>query len=285
MNVAITGSHGLIGSALAIRLEADGHGVVRVPRHADGQIDVRSLEGVDAVVHLAGVGIGDKRWTEAHKMRVLDSRVNGTERVAGAVAAMARPPALLSASAVGYYGDRGAEELTEASGPGEGYLAGVCVAWERATAAAEAAGARVAHLRTGIVLTPTGGALKKQLLLFKAGLGGRLGSGKQFLSWISLEDEIGAIVFALTHPEVRGAINLTAPNPVTNAEFTTALGRALHRPAFLAVPRPALKLALGTQMAEEMLLFGARVRPRALEQAGYSFAFPTLDGALRATLG
>lgn len=284
MKVAITGSHGLIGSALATRLTTDRHDVVRVPRNHDAEIDVGALEGTDAVVHLAGVGIADKRWTEDHKKRVLESRVKGTERVADAIAAMTRPPTLLSASAVGYYGNRGSEELTEASSPGKGYLADVCVAWERATAAAESAGARVAHLRTGIVLTPTGGALGKQLPLFKAGLGGRLGGGQQYQSWIALADEVGAIVFALTHPEVRGAINLTAPNPVTNAEFTKALGRALHRPAVLAVPPVALKLAMGTQMAEEMLLSGAKVRPRALEHAGYRFQFPTLDAALTAIL-
>ena len=279
MRVAISGSHGLIGSALGARLSGDGHEVVRVRRNESG-LDVACLDGADAVVHLAGVGIGDKRWSDEHKKRVIESRVEGTTRVARAVASMDRPPALLSASAVGYYGDRGSEDLTEDSGPGRGYLADVCAAWERSTAEAESAGARVIHLRSGIVLTPAGGALKKQLLLFKAGLGARLGSGRQYLSWIALEDEVGAIVFALSQPEMRGAVNLTAPNPVTNAAFTKALGRALHRPAVLAAPPLALKLAMGSEMAEEMLLSGAKVLPRALEQARYPFRFPTLDGAL-----
>ena len=285
MKVAITGSHGLIGSALVRRLTADGHDVVRVSRDDSGHLETSAIHGVEAVVHLGGVGIADKRWTESHKRRVLESRVAGTAAVARAVADADPLPALLSASAIGYYGDRGSEVITEDSGPGTGFLADVCVAWEKATEAAEQAGARVVRLRTGLVLTPEGGALKKQLPLFKAGVGGKLGSGRQWFSWITLEDEINAIVFALREPRINGAINLTAPHPVTNAEFTKALGHALHRPTVLSVPPAALKVALGAEMAAEMLLAGAKVLPRALESAGFTFAHPTLEAALTALLG
>lgn len=284
MKVAITGSHGLIGSALVRRLTTDGHDVVRVTRDQSGHLETSAIQGADAVVHLAGVGIADKRWSESHKQRVLESRVAGTTAVARAVAEANPPPPLLSASAIGYYGDRGSEDITEDSGPGTGFLADVCMAWEKATEAAEQAGSRVVHLRTGVVLTPEGGALKKQLPLFRAGLGGKLGSGRQWLSWISLEDEVNAILFALREPRVQGAINLTAPYPVTNAEFTEALGHALHRPAVLSVPTAALKVALGAQMTAEMLLAGAKVLPRALERAGFAFAHPTLEEALGALL-
>lgn len=285
MKVAITGSHGLIGSALVRRLRADGHDVLRVTRDDSGHLDTSAIHAVDAVVHLGGVGIADKRWSNSHKRTVLDSRVVGTTAVARAVAEAVPPPALLSASAIGYYGDRGSEDITEDSGPGRGFLADVCVAWERATDAAAQAGARVVHLRTGLVLTPEGGALKKQLPLFKAGLGGKLGSGRQWFSWITLEDEINAILFALRDPRIEGAINLTAPHPVTNAGFTKALGHALHRPTALSVPAAALKVALGAEMAAEMVLAGAKVLPRALESAGFAFAHPTLGEALGALLG
>lgn len=285
MKVAITGSHGLIGSALVRHLTADGDDVVRVSRDDSGHFDTSAIHGVDAVVHLGGVGIADKRWSNSHKQRVLDSRVEGTTAVARAVAEADPPPALLSASALGYYGDRGSEEITEESGPGTGFLADVCVAWEKATESAEQAGARVVHLRTGLVLTPEGGALKKQLPLFKAGVAGKLGSGRQWFSWITLEDEINAILFALREPRIEGAINLTAPHPVTNAEFTKALGHALHRPTVLSVPAAALKVALGAEFAAEMVLAGAKVLPRALESAGFTFAHPTLEEALAALLG
>lgn len=285
MKVAITGSHGLIGSALVGHLTADGHDVSRVTRDDSGRLDTSAIHGVDAVVHLGGVGIADKRWSDSHKRRVLDSRVEGTTAVARAVAEADPPPALLSASAIGYYGDRGSEDITEDSGPGTGFLADVCVAWEKATEAAEQVGARVVHLRTGVVLTPEGGALKKQLPLFKAGVGGKLGSGRQWFSWITLEDEINAILFALREPRIEGAINLTAPHPVTNAEFTKALGHAMHRPTVLSVPAAALKVALGAEMAAEMVLAGAKVLPSALQSAGFTFAHPTLEEALTALLG
>jgi len=285
MKVAITGSHGLIGSALSARLAGRGDTVAPVRRDPDGQIDPDALDGVDAVVHLAGVGIADKRWSDAHKAAVRESRVQGTSLVARTIAAMTPRPALLSASAVGFYGDRGREPVDEASPPGRGYLAELCVAWEQATAPAVEAGARVVHLRSGIVLSPTGGALKKQLPLFRFGVGGRLGSGRQFMSWITLEDEVAAIDFLLHHDSVSGPVNLTAPQPVTNAEFTAALGRAVHRPAVVPVPAAALKVVMGSQMVDEMLLSSANVVPRALERAGYQFAHPALEEALTSILG
>ena len=291
MRVAITGSHGLIGSALAARLGSGGHTVVRVVRGQagpgeiswdpkSGRLDPAALAGTDAVVHLAGVGIADHRWTDEHKREITDSRVLGTTLVAETIAAMDQPPALLSASAIGFYGNRDDQDITESSSPGTGFLAECCVAWEQATGAAQAAGVRVVTLRTGIVLTPEGGALKKQLPLFKVGVGGRLGSGRQYLSWISLDDELGAIEYALTHDQLRGPLNLTAPLPVTNSEFTKALGHALHRPTFVPVPTPALKLAMGSQMVDEMLIGGAKVLPTALLAAGYEFRDPTLGAAL-----
>lgn len=291
MRVAITGSHGLLGSALAARLASGGHTIVRVVRGQagpgevswepqSGRLDPAALADTDAVVHLAGVGIAEHRWTDEHKRAITDSRVLGTTLLAETVAAMDHPPALLSASAIGYYGDRGDQDITETSPPGTGFLAECCVAWEHATHPAKAAGVRVVNLRTGIVLTPEGGALKKQLPLFKLGVGGRLGSGRQYVSWISLDDELGAIEFALANDAIRGPLNLTAPLPVTNSEFTKSLGHALHRPTFVPVPTPALKLAMGAQMVDEMLLAGAKVLPEALLAAGYEFRDPTLEAAL-----
>jgi hypothetical protein len=285
MKVAITGSHGLIGSALSTRLAGNGDTVVPVRRGPDGQLDPSALDGVDAVVHLAGVGIGDKRWSESHKAAVRDSRLQGTALVARTIAGMTPRPTLLSGSAVGFYGDRGREPVDEASPPGQGYLAELCVEWESATAPAADAGGRVVLLRSGIVLSPTGGALKKQLPLFRFGVGGRLGSGRQFISWITLEDEVAAIEFLLQHDSVSGPVNLTAPHPVTNAEFTAALGRALHRPAVVPVPAVALKVVMGSQMVDEMLLSSANVLPHALERAGYQFAHPVMDEALTSALG
>jgi uncharacterized protein (TIGR01777 family) len=295
MKVAITGSSGLIGSALARRLAVD-HTVIAVVRGPAGEgqvswdptgerLERAGLEGVDAVVHLAGAGIADKRWTSARKQTLVDSRVRGTGLLARTLAALdPRPQVLLSASAVGYYGDRGAEELTEASPAGAGFLADLCRRWEQATAPAEEAGIRVVHLRTGIVLSGAGGALAKQLPLFRLGVGGRLGSGRQFTSWIALDDEIDAIRFALETSTLRGAANLVAPRPVTNGEFTATLGRVLHRPAVLPAPAVALRLVLGSELADEAILAGQRVLPRALLDAGYTFSEPELEGALRRAL-
>jgi uncharacterized protein len=297
VDVLVTGAHGLIGSALLPRLRADGHRVVRLvrgdPEGADdvrwdpdaGTIHAAGLEGVDAVVHLAGAGIGDKKWTPARKQLILDSRIQGTDLLAGTLAGLDRPPkVLLSGSAVGYYGDGGAEELTEASPPGDDFPARVCVAWEAATASAERGGIRVVHLRTGIVLAAHGGALHRMLLPFKLGLGGRIGSGEQYLSWIALDDHVGAVLHLLTADQVRGAVNLTAPHPVTNAEFARALGVALHRPTVLPTPLLPLKAVYGAELVERLLVIGQRALPRVLEQSGYAFAHAELDDALRAVI-
>jgi uncharacterized protein (TIGR01777 family) len=297
VDVLVTGAHGLIGTALIPRLRADGHRVLRLVRGepegsddvrwdpAAGTIDAAGLDGIDAVVHLAGAGIGDKKWTPARKQLVLESRTQGTDLLARTLAGLDRPPAvLLSGSAVGYYGNRGAEELTEASAPGDDFPARVCVAWEAATFPAEEAGIRVVHLRTGIVLAAHGGALGRMLLPFKLGLGGRIGSGEQYMSWIALDDHVGAVRHLLTDDSVRGAVNLSAPNPVTNSEFTRALGEALHRPTVLPTPLFPLKAVYGSELVDALLVNGQRVLPRVLQQRGYEFQHAHLDDALRAVL-
>ena len=291
MRVGVTGASGLIGSALVPSLRAEGHDVVRFVRRPDGALDARHWDGerlapdavadLGAVVHLAGAGVGDRRWTTSYKRQVLDSRVRGTAAVANAVAA-GGTPVLLSASAVGWYGDTG-DTLTDENGRhGRGYLAEVCRAWEAGTAPADTR-ARVVHLRTGIVLSGRGGALRKQLPLFKAGLGAPLGSGRQWLSWISLHDEVAAIRHLLT-ADVVGPVNLVAPAPVTNRDFTRALGKAVHRPTVpVPVPGFALRLALG-QFAEDGVLIGQRLAPRVLDRSGFTFAHPDLRSALEAGL-
>lgn len=295
MNIGITGASGLIGGALATALRADGHAVVRFVRGdaagADERpwdpsarhLDPRHLEDLDAVVHLAGAGVADKRWTRRRKQVVLGSRVDGTTAVAQAMAAAQGPRVLLSASAVGWYGDTG-DRLTDESGrAGQGFLADVCQQWERATAPAEAAGVRVAHLRTGIVLSGKGGALGPQLPVFKLGLGAPLGTGRQWLSWISLHDEVAAIRHLLT-AEVSGPVNLVGPAPVTNHDFTKALGRAVHRPTLpIKVPGFALKALLGP-FAQEGVLLGQRLAPRVLQDSGFHFAHADVDSALQAEL-
>ena len=296
LKVILTGSHGLIGSELAETLQRGGDAVTRLVRSGPGPgdavwdisratIDAPALEAHDAVVHLAGAGLGDHRWTDSYKREVHDSRTRGTALLCETLAKLERPPrVLVSGSAVGWYGDRGDEELTETSGPGAGFLAEVVKAWEAATEAASDAGIRVVRLRSGVVLSPKGGALKKQLLPFKLGAGGKLGSGKQWLSWIALDDEIAAILHLIRRETLRGPVNATAPNPVTNAEFTKALGAALHRPTIATVPSFALKAVFGGQMTEEMLLAGQRVLPRALEASGFTFGLPRVDEALQAML-
>lgn len=297
MDVVVSGSSGLIGGALTTALAGAGHRVVRLTRGGGqgpgthgwdpeaGTVDAAGLEGVGAVIHLAGEGIGARRWNEAHKARVLDSRVKGTTLLAETLIKLDRPPATwLSASAVGYYGDRGDESLTESSPPGTGFLADVCQAWEASTAPAQAAGIRVAHLRTGIVLSAQGGALAKMLRPFKLGAGGRMGSGRQWMSWISLADEVGAIVHLLGADGVRGPVNLTAPEPVRNADLAKALGRALHRPTVVPIPAFALRALLGAEMAQELLLAGQRVMPERLTASGYTFIHPDLASALPAAL-
>ncbi len=293
MDVAVTGSTGLIGTALVAALAQAGHRAIRVIRGDGhgikwdpkaGTIDAAALEGIDAVVHLAGAGIGDRRWNDAYKRELLDSRVQGTGLLARTLAGLQRPPAVLvSASAIGWYGDRGDDVLDETAGPGSGFLADLCRQWEAAADPARDAGIRVAHPRSGIVLSPKGGALKKQLPLFKLGLGGRLGPGTQWQSWIALDDEVAALLHLLG-AEVAGPVNLTAPNPVTNLEFTKTLGTVLHRPTLIPVPSFAPKLLLGSELADVLLFEGQRVVPRVLEASGYAFHHPDLEGALRSML-
>ena len=298
MKIAVTGSSGLIGTALVPALRSGGHQVLtlvrRTPRTADEhrwdpahrQIGGEVLTDVDAVVNLAGVGIGDKRWTDRYKAQVVQSRVDSTTTISQALAAAAvadpsRPRVLLSASAVGFYGDTGDRTVDETAPAGSGFLADVCRQWEAATGPAAAAGVRVALLRTGLVLG-RGGLMSRLAPLFRLGLGGRLGSGGQYWPWVSLQDEVDAIRFLLDHP-VSGPVNVTGPVPVTNAEFTAAMGRAVHRPAVVAVPGFALSAVLGG-FAEEGVLAGQRAVPAALTAAGFRHTHADLDSALRVAL-
>ena len=297
MQVAISGASGLIGRPLAERLRRAGHGVLRLVRResaeADevrfdpqaGRLDGDRLEGLDAVVHLAGENIASGPWTADRRRRIRDSRVNGTDLVARTLASLARPPrVMISASAIGYYGDRGDEILGEEQSAGEGFLAETCVAWERATAAAERAGLRVVRLRIGVVLAARGGALARMVPLFRAGLGGRVGHGRQFMSWIAAEDVLRVIEHALGAGDLRGSVNAVSPTPVRNQEFARILGRVLKRPAILPVPAAAIRLALG-QMGQELLLASSRVVPRRLEESGFRHVLPDLESALRSELG
>ncbi len=281
MKIAVTGASGLIGSALVPALRSEGHDVLRLVRRtaeapdevswdpARGTVDAEGLAGTDAVVHLAGVGVGDHRWTDAYKREILDSRVDGTTTIAHAVAALdPKPAVLLSASAIGYYGDTGDRPVDESAPRGEGFLAGVVEAWEGAAEAARAAGIRVVHPRSGLVMARGGGAWARMLPLFRLGVGGRLGGGRQYWSFITLDDEVRALTFLLT-AEVSGPVNLTAPTPATNTEVTAAMGSALHRPTLLPVPAFALKAVLGEFSSE--VLGSARVLPHALQAAGFEF--------------
>jgi len=295
--IAITGSTGLIGTALSRRLAADGHQVRPVVRRAvrpgesaiawdpdAGTIDAAALDGVDAVVHLAGAGIGDKRWTAERKRVILESRTRSTALLASTLAGLeAKPSALISGSAIGYYGNRGDEELTEASAPGNDFLASICVPWEAEAQVAAEAGIRTATIRTGIVLSADGGALPKMLPLFKLGLGGPYGSGAQWWSWITLADEVGAICHLLDH-DVHGPVNLTAPGAVVERELAKTLGRVLGRPSLLPVPRFGPKLVVGGELAEALLFTSAKVAPTVLEASGYRFAHADIESALRAVL-
>jgi len=296
MKILITGASGLIGQALTKQLNASGHTTVaavrREPRRNDevqwnpatGEMSPSAFDGVDAVVHLAGAGIGDKRWTDSYKMEILQSRTLGTALLADTMASLDKKPSMfLSGSAIGIYGVRDDTELGEDAAIGTGFLADVCRDWEAASASASAAGIRTVLLRTGIVLSPKGGALKKQLPLFKLGLGGKFGNGKQWQSWISITDEVNAIIHLLTS-NLSGAVNLTAPNAVTNAEFTRVLGSVVSRPAILPIPSFGPKLLLGGELADALLFTGQRVVPNALVADGFHFAHPTLDVALRALL-
>lgn len=309
MNILVTGSTGLIGTALVARLTAEGNRVTRLVRPggrsseggpasgrvadvawdpAGGAVDVAALAEAgpyDGVVHLAGAGVGDRRWSTGRKEVILTSRTSSTALLVSTVLDLEpRPPVLVSASAIGFYGDRGDDELTEESTRGRGFLADVVEAWERAARGAADAGVRTVLLRTGLVLAPSGGVLAKQLPLFRAGVGGRLGSGRQYQSWITLDDEIGVILAALADGSLSGPLNAVAPAPVTNAQFTATLAHVLHRPAVLAVPAAALRLALGAEMADETALVSQRVLPAKLLAAGYAFAHPDLEGGLQAVL-
>ena len=306
MKVLVSGSSGLVGTALVEALGRDAHTVARLVRTegaarkaalgpgqpaadvrwdpVSGELDAAAAEGADAVVHLAGASIAERRWSGARKRLLRASRVDATRHVVSALAKLARPPQVfLSASAVGYYGDRGDEELTEQSGPGNDFLAGLARDWEAEAARAEQFGARTVMLRFGVILSLRGGALPRMLTPFRLGLGGRLGSGKQWMSWVTLNEIVEIIRYALVTPHVRGPVNAVAPRPVRNAEFTATLGKVLRRPAIFPAPAVALRLALG-EMADGALLASQRVLPRKLQQLGYSFQQPELGPALSALL-
>jgi uncharacterized protein (TIGR01777 family) len=296
MKIVVSGASGLIGKPLVQQLSAHGHNVIRLVRRSArsgesqwdpraGTIDTSVIDGADAVIHLAGAGIGDKRWTASYKQEVLESRTLSTALLARTIAgATNRPKVFLSGSAIGFYGARDDEQLTENATAGTGFLADVCRQWEEAATPARQAGVRTAFLRTGIVLSPNGGALKKLLPLFRLGVGGRFGTGRQWQSWISLADELNAIEHLLTTP-VEGPVNLTAPQPVTNADFTRVLARVLKRPALLPVPAFGPRLLLGDELADALLFTGQRVLPEKLEASGYQFVHRDLESALRSLLG
>lgn len=296
MNVLVSGATGLIGSALTPELEAAGHRVTRLTRtpksEADirwdpeaGTIDAARLEGVDAVVHLAGESIAEGRWTPEKKQRIVESRRQGTRLLAETIVALPTPPrVMVSASAVGYYGDRGNELLREESAPGSDFLAGVCKEWEAAADPAREAGIRVVHPRLGIVLSPKGGALGTTLPIFKIGLGGKIGSGRQYWSWVALDDVVGSILHSLTNESVSGPVNVGAPDPPTNAEYTKVLGRVLGRPTIFPLPAPAARIMLG-EVADALLLASQRMEPARLKETGYTFRYPQLEAALRHLLG
>lgn len=297
MRILVSGSSGLVGKALCSVLEAEGHTIVRLVRNdtalsengiywdpARGILAGDQLAGLDGVVHLAGESIASGRWTPERKARIRDSRLQGTRLLCERLATCTAPPAfLIAASAIGFYGNRGGDVLDETAGQGEGFLAELCSAWEDETRRASTAGIRAVNFRLGMVLSARGGALAKMLPPFRLGLGGPLGDGTMWMSWIHLDDVVGAIYYAMHHPELAGPVNAVAPNPVTNRDFTRALGRVLGRPAFLAVPTPLLRLLLG-EMAEELLLSSARCAPQRLEDAGFTFAYPDLEAALASQL-
>lgn len=292
MDVAITGSSGLIGSHLRRALESEGHRVLRVVRRASerpstdealwdieaGTIDAAAFEGIDAVIHLAGEGIGERRWTPEQKQRIRESRTQGTALLATTLAGLQRPPArLLSGSAIGYYGDTGDRPTDETGHAGTGFLPDVVDAWESAAAPATDAGIATTFLRTGVVLSPKGGALARQLPFFKFGLGGRSGNGRQYLSWIDIDDHLAATIWLLS-ADLDGPVNLTAPNPVTNAEFSSALGRALKRPTTI-IPMFGPRLLFGRELADTLLLESQRIVPARLTEAGFEFRYPKLDAS------
>ncbi len=294
MKIVLAGASGLIGQPLADSLRRDGHDVLTLVRRApsgagevrwdpaSGDLDASTVADADVVVCLSGVGVADKRWTENYKRAIVDSRVDTVGTIARTLTSSGSSAALVAASAVGYYGDTGSRPVDESTAAGDSFLAGVCQLWEDAAAPARDAGLRVTHLRTGLVLAKGAGLLKPLSLVVKAGIGGKLGSGRQYFPWISLTDEVAAIRFLIDH-DVAGPVNLTAPNPVTNAEFTKTLGRVLHRPTVFPVPAFAAKIALG-EFAWNALT-GQNALPKALLDAGFEFGHPDLEQALRAELG
>ncbi len=292
MKILISGSHGLVGKALIKSLTDDGHEVIRLVRGSasaqeiewhpnQGHMDAKHLEAFDVVVHLAGENIASGRWTGEKKRAIRESRVKGTSLLSESLARLSRPPSLfLSASAIGYYGDRGDELLTEKSAPGDGFLPSVCVEWENATKPAVEKGIRTVHTRFGIILDRNEGALAKMLPPFKMGIGGKIGNGKQWMSWITLDDVVRGLKFLITDTSTRGPVNFVAPTPVTNTEFTKVLGRVLSRPTLFPVPAFGVRLAFG-EMADALLLSSQKVEPSVLEDRGFSFNWPTLEPALK----
>ena len=292
MKIAIAGSSGLLGSALVPALESDGAEVIRLVRNTprgnevewhpnQDAVDPAKLNGFDVVINLAGENVAEGRWTDEKKRRIHDSRVHGTHLLSEAIAkAPEKPQAFLCASATGIYGDRENESLDEQSESGGGFLAGVCREWEKATEPASKAGVRVVNLRFGPVLAREGGMMEKMLTPFKMGLGGKIGSGKQYISWVAIDDAVNAILLALKDSSIRGPLNVVSPNPVTNEQFTKALGEALSRPTVMAMPAFAARLAFG-EMADEMLLVSQRVAPKRLNAAGFHFQYSDLESALR----
>ncbi|GGN84432.1 epimerase [Streptomyces albiflavescens] len=294
--IAIAGASGLIGSALARSLASDGHEVVRLVRRAPRakdevqwdpeaqRIDAAGLIGCAAVVNLAGAGVASRRWTEAYKRKIRDSRVLGTATLAEAVASLDEPPRVfVNGSAIGFYGDTGERAVDESAPPGDGFLPSLCVEWEEATGAAQEAGIRTAFARTGLVVARKGGAWGKLFPLFKAGVGGRMGDGRQYWSFVSLHDEVAAIRHIIDTETLSGPVNVTAPDPLTNREITEAMGRVLNRPTLFTTPAPLLRLALGDMAGD--ILGSQRVLPTRLVESGFTFAFPSIEGALRAALG
>jgi uncharacterized protein len=295
MRIAITGASGLIGTALTQSLQTSGHTVIRITRSAKagssadtinwqpdkGEIDPARLEGLDVLIHLAGENIAGMRWTAAKKARIRNSRVDSTRLLSETIAKLDQPPkAFLCASAMGYYGDRGDEMLTEDSSPGKTFLARVCQEWESAAEPAREKGIRTLHMRFGIVLAPNGGPLQQMLTPFRLGLGGKVGSGRQYWSWVAIDDAVRAIDHLISRTDLDGPVNIVSPNPATNYQFTKALGMVIKRPTVLPVPAFAAKIALG-EMANELLLASARVQPRRLLESGFEFHHPDLADALR----
>ncbi len=294
MKILVSGSHGLVGKALIQSLTTDGHEVLRLVRRArafgapevewhpnQGQIDTQHLEGFDVVVHLAGESIASGRWTESKKRAIRESRVKGTSLLSEGLAKLSRPPSVfVSASAIGFYGNRGDELLTEQSAPGKDFLSSVCVEWENATKPAREKGIRTIHTRFGVILDTDGGALAQMLTPFRLGIGGRVGTGKQWMSWIALGDVVNGLKFLIADKSVNGPVNFVAPNPVTNAEFTKTLGQVLSRPTIFPVPAFAARLAFG-ELADALLLSSQRVDPSVLQDNGFLFSWPTLEPALR----